>query len=61
MLSFVAGILYIIVGIYVFVTQSFAVKLESFAANALGGILCFYGIFRIVRAIIRFRKRDEKL
>ena len=61
-LTFVVGILYIIVGVFVIITRSFGVKLDPIAANALGVLLCIYGVFRLVRAFIRLRKerRDEE-
>ena len=62
LLSFIVGVLYIIVGIFVIITKSFGVKLDPIAANALGILLCIYGVFRLVRAFIRLRKerRDEE-
>ena len=62
LLSFIVGILYIIVGIFVIITRKFGVELEPIAANALGVLLCIYGVFRLVRAFIRLRKekRDEE-
>ena len=61
-LTFVVGILYIIVGVFVIITRSFGVKLDPIAAYALGILLCIYGVFRLVRAFIRLRKerRDEE-
>ena len=61
LLSFIVGILYIIVGVFVITTRKFGVELEPIAANALG-VLCIYGVFRLVRAFIRLRKerRDEE-
>lgn len=58
-LSLVAGLLYIIVGVFVIITKSFGTKLEPIPAYALGGILCAYGIFRIIRAIIRIKNKNE--
>jgi len=62
LLSFIVGILYIIVGIFVIITRKFGVELEPIAANALCVLLCIYGVFRLVRAFIRLRKekRDEE-
>ena len=59
LLSFIVGILYIIVGVFVIITKSFGVKLEPMPANVLGFLLCIYGVFR---AFIRLRKerRDEE-
>lgn len=56
-LSLVVGMLYIIVGAFVIITKTFAIKLDPVAANLLGTLLCAYGVFRIVRAIIRLRKK----
>lgn len=61
LLSLIVGVLYIIVGITVINTQSFGVKLDPTIANAFGALLCCYGIFRIIRAIIRLRKKNENL
>ena len=62
LLSFIVGILYIIVGVFVIVTRSFGVKLEPMPGNVLGVLLSIYGVFRLVRAFIHLRKerRDEK-
>ena len=62
LLSFIVGVLYIIVGVFVIITKSFRVKLDPIPANALGFLLCIYGVFRLVRAFIRLRKerRDEE-
>lgn len=59
-LSFIAGTLYIIVGIFVIVTKTFSVKLSPTTANVLGAILCAYGAFRIVRAFIQLKKRKDE-
>lgn len=58
-LSLIAGILYIIVGSFVIITKSFGTKLEPIPAYVLGNILCAYGVFRIIRAIIRIKKKNE--
>ncbi len=58
-LSLIIGILYIIVGIFVIITKTFAIKLDPITANFLGVLLCLYGLFRIVRAIIRLRKKNN--
>ena len=62
LLSFIVGVLYIIVGVFVIITKSFGVKLEPMPANALGALLSIYGVFRLVRVFIRLRKerRDEE-
>ena len=62
LLSFIVGILYIIVGVFVIIIRSFGGKLEPMPANILGALLCIYGVFRLVRAFIRLRKerRDEE-
>lgn len=58
-LSLIIGVLYIIVGIFVITTKTFAVKLDPMTANFLGALLCLYGLFRIARAIIRLRKKNN--
>lgn len=59
-LSLVAGIGYIVLGIAVIVYKFFIVILEPNIAYALGGLLIIYGIFRIVRALYKFKEdRDE--
>jgi len=59
LLSFIVGVLYIIVGVFVIITKSFGVKLEPMPANVLGFLLCIYGVFRLVRAL-RKERRDEE-
>lgn len=58
-LSLVAGVLYIAIGIFVIINKSFSVELDPVVANILGGILCVYGIFRIVRAIIHLKRKNN--
>ena len=58
-LSLIIGVLYIIVGIFVITTKTFAVKLDPMMANFLGVLLCLYGLFRIARAIIRLKKKNN--
>lgn len=58
-LSFAVGVLYIIVGIFVIVRKSFATPLEPMAAYALGGLLCAYGVFRLIRASLKLKQKKE--
>ncbi|MDO4764151.1 MAG: C4-dicarboxylate ABC transporter [Flavobacteriaceae bacterium] len=58
-LSLIAGMLYIAVGVFVIITKSFSVELDPMIANILGGLLCLYGVFRIVRAIIRLKRKNN--
>jgi len=59
-LSLFAGLLYIIVGIFVFRYSFFIIKLDQNIAYGLGSVLVLYGIFRIVRAILQIRNsRNE--
>lgn len=59
-LSVVTGFFYIILGIVVVIYKFFIITLEPNIAYPLGGLLMAYGIFRIVRAIIKIkRSRDE--
>ncbi len=59
LLSLLVGVLYIAMGIFVIVYRTFAVRLEPNVANGLGVVLVIYGIFRITRAALRLRKKDE--
>lgn len=58
-LSLITGFFYIGLGIVVMVYKFFVVILEPNVAYPLGGILMAYGIFRIVRAIVRIK--NDKL
>lgn len=58
-LSLLVGLLYIGMGIFVIIRKTFAVPLETNTAYALSAVLIAYGVFRIVRAIYRLRKKDE--
>ncbi len=59
LLSLLVGTLYVGMGIFVVIYRTFAVRLEPAVANGLGVVLIVYGIFRISRAILRLRKKDE--
>lgn len=50
---------YVLVGIFVFITETFAIKLDPVMAKIFGVLLCVYGIFRVFRAVIRLRQKDE--
>lgn len=54
-LSLAAGICYVILGIVMIVYKF----LEPLYAYLLGAILILYGIFRVWRAISKFRSTDE--
>ena len=58
-LSLVVGICYIIMGIFVAYKKFFVVELEGVIPYLLGGLLIAYGIFRVIRAIIFIRRKDE--
>lgn len=54
-LSLVTGVFYIVLGIVVMLYKFFIIILEPNVAYPLGGLLIAYGVFRIVRAIIRLK------
>ena len=54
-LSLITGLFYIVLGIVVIVYKFFIVILEPNVAYPLGGVLIAYGVFRIVRAILRIK------
>ncbi|KFC20825.1 hypothetical protein [Epilithonimonas lactis] len=54
-LSLITGLFYIVLGIVVIVYKFFIVILEPNVAYPLGGLLIAYGVFRIVRAILRIK------
>ncbi|WP_379966056.1 C4-dicarboxylate ABC transporter [Epilithonimonas sp. UC225_85] len=54
-LSLITGLFYIVLGIVVIVYKFFIIILEPNVAYPLGGLLIAYGVFRIVRAIIRIK------
>ncbi|MBP7356519.1 MAG: C4-dicarboxylate ABC transporter [Cloacibacterium sp.] len=58
-LSLLVGVFYIALGIFVIIKKFFLVALEGLTPYLLGGLLIAYGIFRIIRAIIFLRKKDE--
>lgn len=55
-LSLVTGFFYIVLGVFVLLKHWFFVELQPGAAYAFGAVMIAYGIFRIVRAIYRFRE-----
>ncbi|SDL93906.1 Uncharacterised protein [Chryseobacterium taihuense] len=59
-LSIVTGLFYIVLGIVVITYKFFFIVLESSVAYALGAILVLYGIFRIVRGILRLKKSKDE-
>lgn len=54
-LSLITGLFYIVLGIVVIVYKFFIVILEPNVAYPLGGLLIAYGVFRIVRAVLRIK------
>ena len=46
-------------GIFVAYKKFFVVELEGVIPYLLGGFLIAYGIFRVIRAIIFIRRKDE--
>jgi len=59
-LSILAGIFYIILGVFVILKFWFFIPLEPNIAYALGALLVLYGGFRIFRAVHRLRQdRNE--
>lgn len=54
-LSLVAGICYVVLGIVMMIYKFF----EPIYSYALGAVLILYGIFRIWRAISKFRNTEE--
>ena len=58
-LSLLIGVFYIALGIFVIEKKFFLVTLDGVIPYLLGGLLIAYGIFRIIRAIIYLRKKDE--
>ncbi|PIE50489.1 MAG: C4-dicarboxylate ABC transporter [Flavobacteriales bacterium] len=58
-LSLVMGIAYIVLGIVVMMKKWFFIQLDDMASYALGGVLVFYGVFRIGRAIYQIKSKGE--
>ncbi|QCX53397.1 DUF308 domain-containing protein [Elizabethkingia sp. JS20170427COW] len=54
-LSIFAGILYIVVGIFVIKYKTFIIQLDANASYAFGAVLILYGIFRMVRAYLQIK------
>lgn len=52
------GILYIFVGVFIFLKNWFLMELEPLAAKSLSILFIIYGIFRIYRAIQAIRHQD---
>ena len=59
-LSIIIGVFYVVLGIFVIAKKFFVVKLDGVIPFVLGGILIAYGIFRVVRAIVFLRRKDEE-
>lgn len=58
-LSLIVGICYVIMGVFIAYKKFFVVELDGVIPYLLGGILIAYGVFRVVRAIIFIRRKDE--
>ncbi|MBC7556530.1 MAG: C4-dicarboxylate ABC transporter [Chryseobacterium sp.] len=59
-LSIVTGFFYIALGVVVVIYKFFIIILEANVAYPLGALLMIYGVFRIVRAILKLKKlKDE--
>ena len=54
-LSLIAGILYVVMGIGIIIYKFYFVTLDPKIAIGLGILLIVYGIFRVVRTIIRLK------
>ena len=59
-ISILIGVFYIFLGILVISKKIFVVKLYGVIPIVLGGVLIAYGIFRVVRAIVFLRRKDEE-
>ncbi|MXS71745.1 C4-dicarboxylate ABC transporter [Flavobacteriaceae bacterium W22] len=59
-LSIITGLFYIVLGIVVVTYKFFFIVLEPSVAYALGAILVLYGVFRIVRGILRLKKSKDE-
>ena len=60
-LSLVAGLAYVLLGVYVMIYKFFPPnQLEDATAYALGGLLVVYGVFRLVRFFLKIRKKDPQ-
>ena len=59
-ISILIGVFYIFLGIFVIAKKFFVVKLDGVIPIVLGGVLIAYGIFRVVRAIVFLRRKDEE-
>lgn len=60
-LSIFAGCCYIALGIFVIIEKSFIVtELHPVVATSLGALIIVYGLFRIIRAIVRLKQDHEE-
>lgn len=60
-LSFITGICYVVLGVFVIIYKFFGITLDEQIAYALGALLILYGLFRIGRAIYRIRQPKDEL
>ncbi len=58
-LSMAAGICYAVLGVFIIQRNWFLTELEPKVALALGALMMVYGIYRIVRAVMKFRNTDS--
>lgn len=59
-LSLVAGICYILIGIGIMIYKFFAIPLDKNTAYPLGILMIAYGIFRIIRVINKLKKLKKE-
>ena len=60
-LSLVAGICYVVLGIIIIVFKFFLVPIEETIAYPLGAVMIIYGLFRVYRAVMKFKNSDDEI
>lgn len=60
-LSAAVGVLYVVMGGFVFYYKNFVVPLEDIVAYSLGTLLVVYGFFRVVRVIKKYNQKNENV
>lgn len=60
-LSLIAGICYVVLGIIIIVNKFFLVPIEVTIAYPLGAVMIIYGLFRVYRAGMKFKKSDDEI
>lgn len=58
-LSLIIGFFYIALGVFIITYKFFVIQLEGYTPYILGGIIIAYGLFRIGRAILKLRQKNE--